>query len=97
MNRKFVAALILAGLVAAGLISCESFKKGYDESFIKSWKESFVKSCAKDDDSQEQKDICQCVADKAVEQMTVEQLHEVDYSINYIKEHILPECQQGSQ
>lgn len=92
MGGKWLVALLLAMLA---LSSCkgfkEGFKQGYDEAFVKSWKESFIKSCMGNDESK--RELCTCVGDKAVEQMTVSQLSSPSESLKYIKENIIPECQ----
>jgi hypothetical protein len=88
MNKKWWGALVL---VAVLLGSCKGMKENYDQTFIKSWKEGFVKSCVGQDETK--RELCACVADKAVERMSVSQLSNANESIKYIQEKILPECQ----
>ncbi len=87
---------VTAGLtVVAILWGCQSFKEGYKKGFVKGWIGSFVKSCVGSYDTERQREGCTCVAEKAVEQLTVKQLYDASYTLNYIDDNILSVC--GSQ
>jgi hypothetical protein len=84
-------AILLLAVSSMSLISgCDdskkAFNKAYDKSFIESWKSSFVSSCVGDDNSKST--FCNCVANKSIASLSVEQLK----NIEVIKEQIIPQC-----
>lgn len=53
---------------------------GFERGRLEGWKTSFIKSCSGGDEAK--KAVCACVAEKS----------NPDYSVQYIKENILPSC-----
>ncbi len=85
--------LIVVAAVSLSLAGCKSFREGYRKGFIESWEKNFVKSCVGSNDAPEQRELCQCVAARAVSELTVEQLSDVSYTTKYIQDNIMPACQ----
>jgi hypothetical protein len=87
MVKKVMAVLA----VISALTACTPDK----EAFNKSWRESFIKSCVGKDETK--REICTCVADKAVAEMEMKELLNPTASIKHITEKILPECQKPAE
>lgn len=64
----------------------EGFNKEYDKAFIESWRSGFVNSCVGGDNRKST--ICNCVADKSIKDLSVEQLND----LKVIQGKILPRC-----
>src|SRR3972149_11523048 len=89
MLRKIMMALVIFAVFGG----CKGTKEAYDKAFVPAWKESFTKSCIGDDSSQEKKDLCTCVGEKAVAELTVEQLSDISYATKYIQDNLISACQ----
>ena len=84
--------ILLALVIIAALGGCKSFIEGYSEGFTESWKESFIDSCVEGDDTDYQRQVCTCVAERAVKELSVKQLHDINFTIKYIEENIIDDC-----
>jgi len=65
------------------------------EAVKKSWHDSFIKSCVGGDSAKQA--MCTCMADKAVAELTSDQLLDISGSIKYIKETAAPACAEESR
>ncbi len=93
------AALIFLGLIvlfavgffaAPGLKSrfTRDYKKGFDESFRASFTQSFIEACAKNNPQM----VCGCVVNQALAQLTVTQLQDQKFTLDYMQKNLLPGC-----
>jgi hypothetical protein len=60
--------------------------------FKDEWKEGFMKTCVGDDPSKEKTGYCACVADRALQELSADQLLDVSYTIKYLLGKIIPDC-----
>ena len=95
--------MILSILIAVTVISFfiakpflqsfrSSFRKGYEESLLGNFRESFMKSCVAGDPSPRKTALCACVVDRAVRELSVKQLSDQAFALDYIKKNIAPVC-----
>ena len=74
----------------------DTFKKSYNESFNKGFKDGyrkrFVNDCEKGDLKKEYLAYCECCADESLSQLTIKQLQDKDFALDYIKRNIVPGC-----
>lgn len=94
MTCAALSALMMTSQTAhAGFLDSfkKSYKESYNASFLKHFRTSFVKSCVGGDAEEAKRLICECCADGAVSQMTVEQLKSRT-AVEHIKTAILPGC-----
>ena len=74
-------------------VAAKSSDSSFETSFIKSWRESFIASCSGQDAEDVRVKICTCVADKSLQALTVKELQDQEYTLNYIKTKIVSQCQ----
>lgn len=93
-NRKIlvIVSVLLIGGMAYGVSQSDGFKESYKKSFKISFKKSFLVNCIGSDKSQKMADVCNCIADESLNQLTIKELNNKDYAQKYIKEHIMPQC-----
>ena len=72
--------------------SQDAFKDSFEKSFRVSYKKGFVLKCVGLDRSHEKAELCGCIADEALIQLTVNDLKDHEYTQSYIKNYIVPEC-----
>jgi hypothetical protein len=65
----------------------------FDTAFIKNFRTSFIDSCGGKDPGQDHIDLCTCLADKTISTLSVKQLQDQEFTLAYIKETIVPQCQ----
>ena len=70
-----------------------SADSSFESSFIESWRESFVASCSGQDAADVRVKLCTCVADKSIQALTVKELQDQEYALNFIKKNIVSQCQ----
>ena len=66
---------------------CDNSGESFDTSFRKSWKSSFVSSCIKGEASNLKSAFCNCIANKAIESLSLDQLAD-----SSSVEKIAPQC-----
>ncbi|MBU2514196.1 hypothetical protein KJ966_22905 [bacterium] len=79
--------------VAVQQVSAKTSESSFESSFIKSWRESFVTSCNGQNAAEVRVKLCECVAEKSIQALTVDQLQDQEYALDYIKTTIVPQCQ----
>lgn len=84
---KRIAALLLGAALIAG-VGC----KMAPEAFKSSWKAGFMKTCVGSDTSEEKTQVCECVVDRLLADLTVDQLKDISYAAEYAKTKAVPDC-----
>ena len=92
MTTRMATVMMVLVLAGVGGSACKSFKESYKKSFVENWHQSFIKSCIGDQQTEEQEALCTCVADKAVAELSVKELHDPSRSTQYLTEKIVPVC-----
>lgn len=93
-NRKIVAivsALLIVAIFSA-ISQSKGFKDSYNKSFKISFKRNFLVNCIGSDKSPKMAELCNCIADESLKQLTVKELSDQDRAQKYIDEHIVPQC-----
>ena len=83
----FLAALLFA-VPGLRISITQGFKDGYDKSFKKSFTESFIQACSKNNPQM----VCGCIVNQATAQLTVSQLQDQRFALDYMQKNITPGC-----
>jgi hypothetical protein len=85
---------ILIAFLFAALAGCcgKSTSDSFNSSFRDSWRKSFIKTCRAEDTSAEKESYCTCVADRALQEMSVMELMNVGEAHKKIANDIAPKC-----
>lgn len=67
----------------------DEFNKSYEENFRKSFRNSFIKSCTTKNIS---KEVCSCIADDTLENLSVQEIKDVDIATEYVKRVSKEKC-----
>ncbi len=86
--------MILVTCFFAALAGCcgKKTSDSFNSSFRDSWRTSFIQSCKGSDTSAEKESYCTCVADKALQEMSVMELMNVAEAQKKILSDIAPKC-----
>lgn len=84
--------LFVGGILVFTVGSQDAFKDSFEKSFKVSFKKGFVFRCVGLERSHEKAELCGCIADEALKQLTVNDLKDHEYAESYIKNYIVPEC-----
>ena len=66
----------------------QGFKAGYDESFKASFTKSFIEACS----AHSPKMVCGCVVNQAIAQLSVPQLQNKEFALEFMQKNLLPGC-----
>ena len=70
----------------------KSTSDSFNSSFRDSWRTSFIQSCRGADASAQKESYCTCVADKALQEMSVMELMNVTEAQKKILNDLAPKC-----
>lgn len=70
----------------------KAYEKAYDESFRISFKSSFVDSCAKNHDKEQFNNICSCMADDLLSNLSSSELADMDKIKERLSQSSIKKC-----
>lgn len=86
------------GILCIGLLAgcdnvIEETKKSFNDSFRENYKTSFIDSCTESSGDERFRDVCTCVADDLLSQLSVTDLMDTEKTREHVEKVSMQKCQ----